>query len=188
MSASSPLLVQIMFVMLLTMGVGKIVTVLAALVDPRTQIRPDAIHTSWVVLLLMVHLNVFWHVREVWTGIDWTFPKFLYVVAGGMLMYFATNLLLPDTSSSDAGDLRAYYFGINRQFFLFLGFVQGWAFGTDLVMGRGFTIAGGINLVAVALAVVLIASQQPTAHRWGAGAAWLLYLGAIALRGLGTID
>jgi hypothetical protein len=99
-----------------------------------------------VVLLLMVHLNVFWHVRDVWTGVDWTFRKFLHVVVGGMLMFSATNLLLPNISSPDASDLSRYYFGINRQFFPLLGFMQAWAFGTDLIMGRGFTIVGGINL------------------------------------------
>ncbi|CAB1077451.1 hypothetical protein D1AOALGA4SA_5239, partial [Olavius algarvensis Delta 1 endosymbiont] len=32
---------------------------------------------------------------------EWKFLEFLYIVAGAMLIFFATHLLLPDSSSAD---------------------------------------------------------------------------------------
>lgn len=67
MEITNALLVAMMFVVLLTIGIGNIIMALAALVDRRTPIKPDAIHTSWVVLLLLVHFNLFWHVLDILT-------------------------------------------------------------------------------------------------------------------------
>ena len=56
MEISNALLVAMMFIVLLTIGIGNIIMALAALIDKRNPLKADAIHTSWVLLLLMIQL------------------------------------------------------------------------------------------------------------------------------------
>lgn len=184
MEITNALLVAMMFVVLLTIGIGNIIMALAALIDRRTPIKPDAIHTSWVALLLMVHFNLFWHVLDILTIQEWNFLEFLYIVAGAMLLFFATHVLLPEASSAGANDLRAHYFENNRQFFFFFGLVQAWIIGVDFILRHGFTItaAGALNLVVFALAAILALSSVEKVHRLGTAAGWVLLLVSLILQ------
>ena len=188
MEITNALLVAMMFVVLLTIGIGNIIMALAVLVDRRTPVKPDAMHTSWVVLLLLVYFNLFWHVLDILTVADWNFLEFLYIVAGPMLLFFATHVLLPDASSSVANDLRAHYFGISRQFFFFLALLELWTMGVDLMLRKGLTAASSFNAAAFALAILLAYSQQPKVHSLGTGAAWILFVAGMVLQGLGSIS
>jgi hypothetical protein len=184
MEITNALLVAMMFIVLITIGVGNIIMGLAVLVDKRTPVKADAIHTSWVLLLLLIHFNMFWHVLDILSIEEWKFLEFLYIVAGAILIFFATHLLLPDPSSADAGDLRTHYFNISRQFFSFLALLQVWMLGVDLLLGKGFTSDGIFNVIALVLFVILALVSQPKVHNVGTGVGWLLFIIVIAVRAL----
>ena len=188
MEITNALLVAMMFIVLITMGVGNIIVGLAVLVDKRTPVKADSVHTSWVLLLLLIHFNMFWHVLDILGIEEWKFYEFLYIVAGAMLVFFATHVLLPDPSSADAGDLRAHYFNISRQFFSFLALLQVWILGVDLLLGKGFTSAGIFNVIALVLFGILALFSQPKVHSVGTGVGWLLFIIVIALRALGLLS
>lgn len=185
MEITNSLLVAMMFIVLLTMGIGNIVIALATIVDKRSPVKTDIIHTSWVILLLLVYLNLFWHVLDILTIEEWAFLEFLYIVAGAIIIFFATQVLLADPSSPDANDLRAYYFGICRQFFFFLALLQVWVIGVDFVLGKGFTIPGIFNGVAFLLFISMVSSPNEKLHIFGSGIAWLLYLSVSLFKGFG---
>ena len=188
MEITNALLVAMMFIVLITMGVGNIIVGLAVLVDKRTPVKADTVHTSWVLLLLLIHFNMFWHVLDILSIEEWKFLEFLYIVAGAMLIFFATTILLPDHSSADAGDLRAHYFTISRQFFSFLALLQVWILGVDLLLGKGFTSAGIFNVIALVLFVILALASQPKVHSVGTGVGWLLFIIVMAVRALGLLS
>ena len=188
MEITNALLVAMMFIILITMGVGNIIVGLAVLVDKRTPVKADAVHTSWVLLLLLIHFNMFWHVLDILSIEEWKFLEFLYIVAGAMLIFFATHLLLPDPSSADAGDLRAHFFNISRQFFSFLALLQVWILGVDLLLGKGFTSAGIFNVIALVLFVILALVSRPKVHSVGTGVGWLFFIIVIAIRALGLLS
>jgi hypothetical protein len=187
MNTSNALLVQMMFVVLLTSGIVRIVTALAGLVDRRTGIKLDRLHTGWAILLLLVYFDQFWHALDVWMVQEWSFLKFLYIVSGAIIIFFATNVLLPNASIPDASDLRAQYFRIARSFFLFFGMLQLWAIGSDFVLGRGFTGAGGFNAANFALSMLLMSTRLENVHRLGVVAGALLFVSALLSRELGVI-
>jgi hypothetical protein len=188
MEITNALLVAIMFIVLLTMGIGNIVMALATIVDKRTPVKTDLIHTSWVILLLLVYLNLFWHVLDILTIEEWAFLEFLYIVAGAIIIFFATQVLLPDPSSPDANNLRDYYFGICRQFFFFLALLQIWVVGVDFLLGKGFTTPGIFNVVAFFLFITMASSQHAKLHNIGTGLAWLLYLCVSVFKGMGIFQ
>jgi len=112
----------------------------------------------------------------------------LIFVAGAILVFFATHVLLPAPSSADAGDLRAHYFNVNRQFFSFLALLQIWILGVDFLFGDGFISASVFNVVALALFGVLALSPQSIVHSIGTVAGWLLFVAMFVARGLGLLS
>ena len=116
---------------------------------------------------------------------EWKFLEFLYIVAGAMLVFFATHLLLPDPSNVVAGDLRTHYFNISRQFFSFMALLQVWNLGVDLLFGKGFTSNGILNVIALVLFVILALVSHQKVHGVGTGVGWLLFIIVMALRALG---
>ncbi len=185
MEFSSALLVAMMFVVLLSIGIGNILMSLAAMVDRRSPVTASRMHISWIVLLLLVYFSLFWHTLDVLSVENWTFGEFLYVILGPVLILFAAQVLLPNASHADAGDLSDNYFEVSRPFFLLLAASQIWVNGVDLILGDGLTPGGGVNGVAAAFALILAFSRNRTVHLLLTIAMWMLFLAAWTVRGLG---
>jgi hypothetical protein len=185
MELSSSMLVAIMFSVLLTIGIGNILMSLATMVDRRSAVAASRMRISWIVLLLLVYFNLFWHTLDVLSIENWTFLEFLYLILGPVLILFASQVLLPNPSSTDAGDLNERYFEVSRPFFLLLAASQIWVNGVDLILGGGLTRTGWINGVATFFALILAFSHNRTVHLLLTIAMWLLFLVELAVQGLG---
>jgi hypothetical protein len=174
-----------MFVVLLSIGIGNILMSLAAMVDRRSPLTASWLHISWVVLLLLLYLSLFWHTLDVLSVEEWTFGEFLYVLLGPVLILFASQVLLPNPSQTDTVELHERYFEVSRPFFFFLAASQVWGNGVDLILRDGLTRAGGVNGVAAVLAIVLAISHKRTVHLALTGVMWLLFVSVWVVRGLG---
>jgi hypothetical protein len=188
MEVTNALLVAMMFIVLLTMGIGNIIAALAAIIDKRTPMKADPVHTSWVLLLLLMHFNLFWHVLDILSIEHWAFLEFLYIVAGAAIMFFATHVLLPDATST-ATDVRSHYFDVRRQFFVLLGLLMIWSIGVDVILaGDGLTPSGVGNLIGLVFFSAMALLSQPGIHKVGAGVGWVFFVAMLTARGLGIID
>ena len=187
MEISQSILVAIMFVMILSIGIASILMALAALIDKHSKCKNYGVHTSWMILLLLAYFNLFWQTTDLFSIEDWLFQDFLYVIAGPIIILFATNLLVPDPSSRGSSDMQAHYFGISRQFFCLVALSQVWSAGTDLVLKRGFTAGSGFNVIIVGLALILAFSRVPKNHALVSGVIWLVFLVSIAFREFGIV-
>ncbi len=141
MEVTNALLVAMMFIVLITMGVGNIIMALAAIIDKRTTLKVDPIHTSWVVLLLLVHFNLFWHVLDILTIEEWNFLGFLYVVAGAVIIFFATHILLPD-AANESTDVREHYFDSPHAVLWFARPADGMEYWSGFLVWRRFDLGG----------------------------------------------
>jgi hypothetical protein len=186
MEITNSLLVAIMFVVLLSMGIGNALTAIVTVVDRRTPLRIDWFHASWMVLLLLVALSLFWHTLNLLDIEDWQFSAFLYVITGPILLFFGSGLLLP--SDAETEELRTHYFAVRPQFFGALALLQLWVIGVDVLLGSGFTAASTFNAVALGIVLVLAVFERAGVHAVGTALAWALFLTAVTLRGLNVID
>ena len=184
MDLSSALLVAMMFVVLLTIGIGNILMSLASMVDRRSPVVASRLHISWIILLLLVYLNLFWHTLDILSIENWTFSEFLYLILGPVLILFASQVLLPNPSSTD-GDLNERYFAVSRPFFLLLAASQIWVNGADLLLAGGLTRSGGLNGIATVFALTLAISRSRTVHLSLLIATWALFLIGWAIQGVG---
>lgn len=187
MEITNALLVAMMFITLLAIGISNIVMALASLFDKRSPLKPDGYHTSWVVILLLLHFNLFWHVLDILSLENWVFLEFLYVVSGAILIFFATHILLPDAASGTT-DLRAHYFDVRRQFFGLLALLMVWIVGVDFLLGSGWTSAATLNLIGFVLFVVMASTSQHRVHAICTAITWLFLLVSLSAKGVGIVD
>jgi len=182
MEVSSALLVAMMFVMVLSIGIGNILMGLSSLLSQRSPREIDWLPTSWVILLLLQHLNMFWHTLTILEAEEWGFGGFLYVVTGPILLFLATSLLLADPVYAGPSDAQEHYFRVARRFFSILAVLMLWMIGVDFVLGSGFTAAGLWNAGLVVLFLFLANSQAVRLHVTSTGVTWVLLLSLLIAR------
>jgi len=187
MDVSSSLLVAMMFVMVLSIGIANILMGLSALLNQRSPREIDWLPTSWVLLLLLQHLNMFWHTLTILEAEEWGFGGFLYVVTGPILLFLATSLLLADPAYAGPSDARAHYFRVAPRFFSIMAVLMLWMIGVDFVLGSGFTAAGFWNAIFVVPFLVLANSNGLRLHVTLTGVTWALTLSLLISRALSAV-
>lgn len=184
MDVTEGLLVAMMFVMILSIGIGNILMAIPPLVDRRVDLSISGLHLSWITLLLLMHLNLFWQVRVILDGEQWGFGGFLCTVAGPILLLLATSVLLPDPAQSDPG---TQYRESSRTAFILLALVMAWLPLMDFAFGPGLHGASYWNVVALGLFIGLASTDQQRMHVTGAVVAWALFGSLVLARGLGLV-
>jgi len=184
---TNSLLVAMMFIMILSIGIGNILMALPPLIDRRVGSAVGCVHLSWIVFLLLMHLNLFWQVLLILEIEGWNFAGFLYAVTGPIVLLLATSVLLPDPARS-SDDPASQYLEVARPVFTLLCLVMAWLPGMDLLFGDGLQLVSVWNLAALAVFAVLAATSSLRVHAGGAVLAWTLLLSLLAARGLGLAD
>ena len=178
------LLVALMFITILSMGIGNILGSLADIFNHATCSRRGRVHVSWIVLLLLVHFNLFWQTKEILDVENWEFGGFLLTIAGPVLLFLATSILLTDPPEGDREDLTSFFVGLGRRFFLFFALLQVWVIGVGFTLTGSFVVTDLVNSLFLVLAVSLAASANERFHNVGAFLAWGLGLASFAIRWL----
>lgn len=185
MDVTSSLLVAMMFVMVLSIGIGNLLMGLSPLVGRCSPREIDWLPASWLLLLFLQHLNMFWHTLTILEVENWGFGGFLYIVAGPSLLFLATSLLLSDPSLAGPSEPREHYFRVAARFFSIMAILMLWMIGVDFVLGEGFTAAGAANAVALVLFVVLARSRALRIHIIVTASMWVILISLLASRSLG---
>ena len=178
------LLVALMFITILSMGIGNILGSMADILNHATPSRRGRVHISWIVLLLMVHFNLFWQTKEILDVENWEFGGFLLTIAGPVLLFLAASILLTDPPEGVREDLNSFFVGLGRRFFLIFALLQVWVMGVGFTLTGSFVVTDIVNAVFLVLAVSLASSTSERFHNVGAFLAWGLGLVSFALRWL----
>ena len=80
MEVTTALLVAIMFITIVTAGIVNIITAIAPILAPLGQQLLDWVLISWIILLLLIHLNLFWETIIILEEEEWSFAEFLFVL------------------------------------------------------------------------------------------------------------
>ncbi len=188
MEVSGSLLVAMMYVMVLSIGIGNILMGLSSLIHRHTFREVDWLPTSWLLLLLLFHMNLFWHTLAILDVEEWGFGGFLYVVSGPTLLLLATSLLLADPALAEPGEPRLHYFRVAARFFPILAILMLWLIGVDFVLGVGFTGDDVWNVLSLLLFLFLSRTQEFHVHTVATAATWVLSVSLMTFRSLGIVS
>lgn len=175
------LLVALMFVTILSMGIGNILVTLADVLNHATPSRRDRVHLAWIVLLLLVHFNLFWHTKAILNVDDWQFGGFLLAVGGPVLMFLATSILLTEPPQLEPDKLSRFFDDLGRRFYLMFAALQVWIVLVSRSLNGAFGASDLANVVFFGLALVLAANPRRPFQVPGAWTAWGLGLAGLGL-------
>lgn len=94
MDNPTTLLVAIMFVTILAMAIGNILMTCAEIAGGLRRPMPERIQLSWIFLMLFALLSLFWETTSLLDVDKWLFVEFLYVIAGPMVLLFASSVII----------------------------------------------------------------------------------------------
>jgi hypothetical protein len=172
-------------VTVLSICIGNILMGLASVMQRGSDIAIHWLPLTWVLLLLLLTLDLFWQTLVILEVEKWGFGQFIFIISGPVLLLFATSLMLPDSARATDGDYRAHYFAIASRFFGLMAALMAWMVGVDFVFGDGMAPTTWLNIAEGGLLSVVVMSKQARVHQvvtllTAAG----LVLGAL-LQGLG---
>ena len=72
-----------------------VIRLLDGLPPALTQGRRYSIHATWVILVLLMHVQYWWVFWSYSTGVTWNYPRFLVVLASPLLLYSLAITLVP---------------------------------------------------------------------------------------------
>ncbi|MDX2472719.1 MAG: hypothetical protein QNL91_03350 [Candidatus Krumholzibacteria bacterium] len=178
------MLVALMFVTILSMGIGNILGTMADIFNHGTTARRDRVHVAWIILLLVVHFNLFWHTKAILDVAEWTFGGFMIAMAGPVLIFLATSILLTNPPDENPADMQKFFVKLGRRFFFVFALTQVWILLAGYAMTAVFVVTDLVNVAFVILAVVLATAKAHRVQVAGIAAAWGLGLASLAIRGL----
>jgi hypothetical protein len=185
MEVSTSILVALMFVTLLSMGIGNIINTLSSVIEKGKESGYTFIQVGWFVLLLMTSFNMFWHTLELLAKDDWKFIAFLYMMVGPIILYFASSILISSKDTQRKSEVES---GIRSHFLIAVFLLQVWIITVDIILGDNEVQFNIFNIILSVILIVLINTSKIAIQRYGIIISLALVFIAIILRGFNIID
>jgi hypothetical protein len=185
MDNPTTLLVSIMFVTILAIAIGNILMTCAEIAGGLRHPVPERLQLSWIFLMLFALLSLFWKTTVLLDVDEWLFVEFLYIMAGPMVLLFATSVITAPTQDEQSSESHSHYLGLCRRFFIMLALHEAWLLGIDF----WYATLSALSLIYAAmllLFLLLAVSSSLRVHVAGASLAWSGYIVALVLDTLKT--
>ena len=173
MDNPTTLLVAIMFVTIVVTGIVNILMFLSNLLAGET--RAGKLHTSWLMLLLVIYLCFFWQTKLILEIDGWQFLSFIGFILGPIALLFASNLVTVGYKGDEKTGLDQFYYSFSKRFFLLMLFVQAWGIGLDIAF-ESVDFVTYLDGVIGVLFVLLATSKNARLHVAGTVLAGLAFL------------
>ena len=145
----------------LSLGLVRLITGLRAILESSEK---HWLPLTWMVILIglcLAHWWTSWSFR----GADWTYVKFVLVLAGPALLYYTATVLVPDDVKS-VPDWSAFFFSKRKELYagVLLYMVLSIFDGFVVLNAPLFVAPRLVQLAAIVLAMIGIASGKPALH------------------------
>jgi hypothetical protein len=179
------LLVAMMFITILAMAIGNILMTCAEIAGGLRRPMPERIQLSWIFLMLLALLSLFWETKVILDVDKWLFFEFLYVIAGPMVLLFASSVIIAPSRDDQSGESHSHFIELSGRFFSMLALHEVWILGLDYWYASLNTMSV-INVVLLCLFLLLAVTSSLRVHTIGASLAWAGYIVALVLSTLET--
>ena len=179
--------VSVLMSIVVGLGITRILSGLAWLVEHRVKVKLDGITLVWAINVLGFHLIYWWVVVNNWRPReDWTFLGFAALFLYGVALFFCAALILPRPTSGNL-DLKTRFESIRAPFFLLWLLVLLCEGLDSLLKGIDYVLADlGTPYLVLMISFVLltVAATRITSRRFhwafafvvfAANTAWLLF-------------
>jgi len=126
---------------ILGLGIGRLLTGCARLIQARDFIPFSALYVWWLVLLFPLYVTYWWTFWDFRIQARWTFLSFFFLVSGPIALYLITVLLLPDFNAYEQQVVFKpieHYTNIRNWFFGLFAMLQVWGILLSPCLKTGF--------------------------------------------------
>lgn len=156
MDAFNYLTVMVSIVM--GLGLTQLLAGIGNFVQIRRRVRFYWLHTIWVLLLISLHMHMWWSFWVLRQVTDWNYATFAFVLVGPALLVIASHIAVPELIDGQI-DIERHYYDTRTIFFGLLATAGIWAMFLEPVTGvRTFAVPfrivqafGTATLVAMAI-------------------------------------
>jgi hypothetical protein len=140
------------------LGLTQLLAGIGNFVQIRRRVRFYWLHTVWVLLLMVLHVHMWWSFWVLRGVTDWTYATFAYVLIGPALLVIASHIAVPELIDGHI-DVERHYYDTRTIFFGMIATTGLWAMFLEPVTGvRTFVVPfrilqafGTATLVALAI-------------------------------------
>jgi hypothetical protein len=125
---------SVMVSIVLGLGLTQLFAGIGNLVQIRRRVKRYWLHTLWVVMLIGLHVHMWWSFWALRGVTDWTYGSFVFVLFGPGALVIASHIVIPELIEGRI-DVEKHYFDTSPIFFGVLGAAAGWAMLIEPVMG-----------------------------------------------------
>jgi hypothetical protein len=99
------------------LAVAQILSGMSRIAQSTTKVRLFFPHSLWIVNLFLFIFLIWWASWE-FRAVEWTFPKYAYMLIAPTLLYLSCSLLVPQQLNAETADLETHFFRIRRPLFV----------------------------------------------------------------------
>ncbi len=125
---------SVMVSIVLGLGMTRLFAGIGNLVQIRRRVKRYWLHTAWVLLLIVLHVHMWWSFWAMRQVADWTYARFVYVLIGPGSLVIASHIIIPEMPDGRI-EVDRYYFDIAPLFFGFLTATAVWDMCLETAMG-----------------------------------------------------
>lgn len=103
--------------LVLALGLTRVLRGVGQIIQYREAIDTYWVHLVWVGVLFVFHVQFWWSLYDLRTVETWSFVGFLLVLVPPAVLYLMAVMHFPE-GMEDGVDLKRYFFGHHRGFFL----------------------------------------------------------------------
>jgi hypothetical protein len=158
--------IRIVMGMVIGLGVARLLSGVARIVQHPGQYPLYPVHLAWVALLLLMLVHFWWWEFGLYVVEDWTFGKYLFIVLYAVTLFLMCALLFPD-SMQDYRSYEDFFYARRAWFFGLLALTYLLDVVDTLLKGQAHFARFGIEylvrtpvLVALCIAAILSADRR----------------------------
>jgi hypothetical protein len=117
--------IRIVMGMVVGLGVTRLLSGVARIVQHPTQYRLYPVHLAWAASVLLMLVHFWWWEFGLYGIAEWTFGIYLFIIGYAVLLFLLAALLFPDSMLDYSGyedffiSRRAWFFGVMALTYLF---------------------------------------------------------------------
>jgi hypothetical protein len=178
--------ISVLVVVLNAIGLGTLMVGMAAFLrkPPKEGMKLSGLLLAWLLLHVYLHVMLWWRFYGVEISESFNFFSYLFMLAGPMVLLFASTMLLPEEQEGLV-DMPAHFERIRSRFFVFETLFWIWALLFAPVVGGfwGTTWPFWSAMIGISLLMVFVSSRNLRIIL--TSGAWLVqvwFMGTLALQ------
>ncbi|MFM9839457.1 MAG: hypothetical protein ACKVOQ_14405 [Cyclobacteriaceae bacterium] len=148
--------VTVLISIILGMGITKLISGLAAIIQRWHNVKIYWPHMLLIILVFVIHIQDWWATYELASYKYWRLPTFLFIILYPVILYILTTILFPIRwGPGKPIDLKEFYFCNYRKIYLFMMLLPAHSFIDNHFIG-GYAIEDQLLQIALFLMLLLI--------------------------------